>query len=202
MGLQVPSRRACAPASSPARKRKPADAIDVERPEASTRARKRQTAEEDDDAMTSTQSLESEVICYFEAENLKGGELAAAECHDSHQSAAMAPCSAQPEEEEEATVVTIQPSRRGSVAAANDDEQDVREISLEVFLAETLTAISKPKRSSTPTSVLTDDDQDDGMCGLACPPMDDDYVGLILSEPLGLVQFRPAFLKEFISDLI
>nr|TKV90386.1 hypothetical protein SEVIR_9G025100v2 [Setaria viridis] len=172
----------CALASSPARKRK-ADA--VEHPEDPTRARQRQlyeTNEEDDDAMSFAQMLEDELelLSYFKTENLPGGgEPAAPEYQD-------------------------QP---------NDD--DVMEISLDEFLgssaaravppraAQTESAAAascaqapSPERSSTPSAFTDDDD----MCGLAlaCPPMDDEYVELILSKPL--VQFDPALIEEFIND--
>uniref|UniRef100_K4AM11 NAC domain-containing protein n=1 Tax=Setaria italica TaxID=4555 RepID=K4AM11_SETIT len=172
----------CALASSPARKRK-ADA--VEHPEDPTRARQRQlyeTNEEDDDAMSFAQMLEDELelLSYFKTENLPGGgEPAAPEYQD-------------------------QP---------NDD--DVMEISLDEFLGssaaravppraartESAAAAScaqapSPERSSTPSAFTDDDD----MCGLAlaCPPMDDEYVELILSKPL--VQFDPALIEEFIND--
>jgi hypothetical protein len=137
--------------------------------------------------MSFAQILESELLSYFETENTQGGEPAAPQSQD-----------------------------KPNGAAADDD--DVMEISLDEFLGssaahavpprtaqlesaaaefsgpEKLMLASSPKRSST-HSTLTDDDD---MCGLACPPMDDAYVELIFSEPL--VQFDPAFIKEFISD--
>jgi hypothetical protein len=132
--------------------------------------------------MSFAQILESELLSYFETtENSPGGEPAAPENQSK-------PNGAMPRQD-----------------PASDDD-DVMEISLDEFLGSSaahavppraapdkLMVASSPERSSTP-SALTDDE----MCGLACPPMDDAYVELIFSEPL--VQFDPAFIKEFISD--
>ncbi|KAK8460600.1 hypothetical protein SEVIR_2G356901v4 [Setaria viridis] len=157
-----------------------------------------------DAAMSFSQILEDELLLQSYFESLFAGvEPAAPEYQDqpndddddvieisldeflgSSASRAVPPRAAHPEC---ATSCVQTPSRK-------DRSTDGEEIE---FSAEKLTVASSPERGSTP-SALPDDDDDD-MCGLACPLMDDVYVELILSEPL--VQFDPAFIEEFISDL-
>nr|CAB3492568.1 unnamed protein product [Digitaria exilis] len=158
--------------ASPAGKRK-ADA--VERPdEALTTISQRRRKEMDvDDAMSFAQTLESELMCYFGIDkDSPGGQ-------DQPTNAAVPPCPARPEE-----------------GAANDDD-DVMEISVEEFLCSSAPSGQPEKADVMESSAgklvvasspeLIDYYSDDEV--LACPPMDDEYVERITSEPF-----------EFLSD--
>jgi len=147
--------------------------------------------------MLFAQTLESELLRYFETENLTGSddddnvmEISLEEYLGSSGAAAVPPrTAAQPETGGAASCVQTSLSQHGQ----STDGDDAIE-----FSPEKSVGASSPERSSTP-SALTDDEDDDYMCGLACPPMDDAYVELIFSEPL--VQFDPAFVEEFLSDM-
>ncbi|OEL33895.1 hypothetical protein BAE44_0005087 [Dichanthelium oligosanthes] len=173
-GSDVPSR--CTSASSD-RKRK-ADAVQHPDDEAPTRARRRQQqlqqqTNEDDDAMLFAQIVESELelICDHETDNLPEGEPAAPE---------------------EAAVTRVQSSQQDPA----EDDDDVMEISLDEFLGPS----APVERSRTASPLPDEDEEEEDMCGLACPPIDEGYLELILSEESDpLVEFDPAFIEEFIS---
>nr|CAB3497550.1 unnamed protein product [Digitaria exilis] len=158
--------------ASLAGKRK-ADAVERpdEAPTTSSQRRRKEMDVDDDDAMSFAQTLESELMCYFGIDkDSPGGQ-------DQPANAAVPPCPARPEG-----------------AAANDDDDDVMEISVEEFLCSSAPS-SQPEKADVSADKLVvasspeliDYYSDDEV--LACPPMDDEYVERITSEPF-----------EFLSD--
>jgi hypothetical protein len=136
--------------------------------------------------MSFAQILENELLSYFETENTQGGEPAALQSQDKPNGAAAA--------DDDVMEISLDEFLCSSAAHAVPPRTTQLQSAAAEFSPEKLMLASSPNRSST-HNTLTDNDD---MCGLACPPMDDAYVELIFSEPL--VQFDPAFIKEFISD--